>query len=89
MHFEALLILGILGAGFVASSVLSVFFTFAFAAAFAFTVDFLVDAGFTAALSEQCLFEHRLSIINEPHSQKSANGITPSLYTAIKLSYSA
>ena len=69
MHLEARLVFGVFGAGFVASRLLPT--------ALAFVVDFLTGVGLVAALSEQFLLEQRPSKTNEPHSQNSANHITP------------
>lgn len=69
MHFDALLELG----AFAAAFAVPVFTVLGFlTAAFALEEVFFSDAGLPATLSEQFLFEQRLSIINEPHSQKSA-----------------
>lgn len=76
MHFEALLGFDAFTAGFVASRLLPITFDLA--------ADLLTGVGLAAPLREQCLFEQRLSITNEPHSQNSANGITPFSYTALK-----
>jgi len=76
MHFDALLETGFFtGAAFSVSAF--------FAAALALTEVFFSDAGLPAALSEQFLFEQRLSITNEPHSQNSANKITPFVFSLV------
>lgn len=76
MHFEALLGFGTFTAGFVASRLWAV--TPKTPVTLDFAVDLLAGTGLAAALREQCLFEQRLSTTNEPHSQNSANYITPS-----------
>jgi hypothetical protein len=76
MHFEALLDTGFFtGTVFAASAF--------FAAAFVLAEIFFSDAGLPEALSEQFLFEHRLSMTKEPHSQNSANKITPFVFSLV------
>jgi len=68
-----------LGAGFIASKLLPTTFT-------TLALGFLLTGnGFALPLSEQFLLEQRPSMINEPHSQNSANIITPFLYKTFKL----